>query len=117
MERRIEQRWVANASVSCRIPATPIPVTICNVSKRGCHVRIGELHDVRKGISILIDLTPDLTVLGRVIWQEGNDFGVRFDRPLTDDAVAQAVSGIEPERDPIARPASSVGSWLRAKLR
>lgn len=117
MERRTEQRWVANASVSCRIPATPIPVTICNVSKRGCQARIGERYDVRKGFSILIDLTPDLTVLGRVIWQKGNNFGVRFDRPLTEGEVAQAISGMEPESSPIARPVSSVGSWLRAKLR
>lgn len=118
VNRRASDRFAVNLAARCRVPATPHPVTLLDLSRTGCRVRISTVH-VTPGTTVHIDLNPAASVSGQVAWSGPQTAGVKFHRRL-DTAVAVQL-GIEDAPaaadDPIAVTDPARGGlqhWIRA---
>lgn len=88
MERRKTHRFKTDRAVQARIPATPVLVTVLDLSTAGCMIRY-DGPPIRPGTSILLDLSEMDEVSGQVIWRETEKMGVEFHQELAADAVAR----------------------------
>lgn len=91
MERRKSHRFKTDKVVQGRIPATPVLVTVLDLSTSGCMLRY-DGPPIRPGTSILLDLSELSEVAGQVIWRDTQLLGVQFDQDLTADAVVRMVA-------------------------
>jgi hypothetical protein len=76
VKRRVEPRWVAGATTSCRVPATPLSAKILDISRAGCPAQALRDDVAAKGAAIVLQLSPFLAAAGHIAWLRGRDFGL-----------------------------------------
>jgi hypothetical protein len=62
------------------------PAAMTNLSRTGA--KLADLHFGREGDEAMIQVAG-LSLMGRIMWVEGNSCGVRFDVPLDDRTVGE----------------------------
>jgi hypothetical protein len=117
-ERRASDRVRVDFATRCRVPATPYPATVLDVSRTGCRVEVSAAH-MAPGTTVHIDFDSAGSVSGVVAWSGAHTAGIKFHRYL-DTAVAVKM-GIEQPRAPEVpaielAPADPTGlqHWIRA---
>ena len=81
MEQRASFRFLADATVSCRVPASPTSATVSDISTKGCRLSF-DRGAVLPGSTILIELLPGFHTIGHVAWKKDNTAGIKFDTTL-----------------------------------
>jgi hypothetical protein len=123
-DRRHEERVASGASAIARIPASPHRVTLIDVSRTGCQIRVDGLA-VPAGATVNLDFGPGRQISGQVAWSQPRTAGIQFDRPLSGIlgaalGVESAVAvEIEPETrvEPVVQErALRLPHWLRSLL-
>ena len=100
-DRRSRKRVLAEADITCRIPAIPKRVKLLDVSASGCRLKVSGMR-VEPGATVHIDLPDGGCLSGTAIWYEAGKIGVNFDSELDDDqAVALGLMSAK------ARPATA----------
>lgn len=95
-------RYAVSVEATLLAPPACIPVTIKNISERGCRFTSAEVVAVGTPMAIQIGRVPPIS--GNVEWQVGPSHGMGFDRPLHDvilDHLRHFMSvppALEPER-------------------
>ncbi|WP_440116095.1 PilZ domain-containing protein [Tsuneonella sp. SYSU-LHT278] len=122
-DRRGDERIVSGASAIARIPASPHRVTLVDVSRTGCQIRVDGLA-VPLGATVNLDFGPGRQITGQVMWAQPRTAGIRFDRTLS--AIMAAALGVEPavgveieevcEKPPVQERALRLPHWLRSLL-
>jgi hypothetical protein len=80
VERRRSDRSNINATVFGRVPATPVAVTICDISIAGCRVQSD--GSMSPGSTVLLGLLNELEVAGQVVWRKNGWLGIKFHEPI-----------------------------------
>ncbi len=70
-----------------RIPATPVNVTVLDLSTSGCLVE-ATAPLIKQGRTILLSLSDSVEIAGQVVWQDGSRFGVQFHREISTDELS-----------------------------
>jgi hypothetical protein len=83
-ERRRCDRVPADVAIRCRVPASQHSGTLTDISRLGCRLIIHDFGVARIGATVHLDLAPDCTISGEVVWAGVGPAGVRFHRPLPD---------------------------------
>ena len=65
-----------------RIPATPIRVTVLDLSAGGCALDASGIA-IPKGTTILLELSPRVEAAGRIVWSDDEKIGIEFYDQLT----------------------------------
>ncbi|MCT2557561.1 PilZ domain-containing protein [Tsuneonella sp. YG55] len=114
-DRRGDARIESGASAIARIPASPHRVTLIDVSRTGCRIRVGGLA-VPVGATVTLDFGPDRRLSGQVVWAQPRTAGIRFDEALPGSLAAAL--GIEPAVGVVvdAGPASSAGPVAQGQM-
>ena len=81
MEQRDTDRFLAELTVNCRVPASPTSATISDISTSGCRIGIGS-GVVIPGGTILLELLPGFHAIGHVVWKAETEAGINFDQQL-----------------------------------
>lgn len=118
IERRAGDRFETDVTLTCRVPASPVPARILDLSHTGCKVGFRNLH-LEIGGSITLELANGDRIAGEIVWSHGSVAGVRFHRRLRSSAAI--FLGIEEPAAPVAevdlenaQPAKGVLShWYR----
>jgi hypothetical protein len=76
----------------CRVPASPIVVTIQNISSDGCKIAVGHCK-LQRGTTVLLEVSRDVHVLGRVLWTKLNLAGVKFESGLPAELLSAIIEG------------------------
>ena len=98
MERRTSHRVELSRRAIGRVPATPIEVTVLNLSATGCLMQVhGER--IAPGTTVLLNLTSELEVAGQVVRQAGDQVGLQFHHPLSAQLVMDLLGRDDPRRD------------------
>ena len=84
MDQRKSYRTKINRTVAGRIPATPITVTVLDLSTGGCAIEIGAIA-IPPGTTILLELSKKVEAGGRAVWSDAQRIGVEFYDRLTAD--------------------------------
>jgi len=117
-DRRSAERTATDVSLTCRIPATPQPATILDVSHHGCRIKVPGAP-VELGGTAQFELPGAGKVTGSVVWTHGRVAGVRFERALgTAAAVALGLEKAKPvealvEIEYPQQPAGILSHWFR----
>ena len=88
IERRGAHRFTANFRVAGRVPATPVEVTILNLSVRGCLLAHAQ-ESIRVGTTIVLDLSQLDAVTGQVVRQSGDQLAIEFHESLSPEALGR----------------------------
>lgn len=121
MERRRELRVETRVHLDCRIPALPSKGLMLDISRDGCRLRT-PMSKLEAGGTILLDLPGASRFPGRVVWINGIDAGVRFERPLSPlTSIALGIEQAEPALDETTSepeelsspPESLLRHWMR----
>lgn len=67
--------------LSARVPASPVPARILDLSHFGCRVALRDLH-LELGATITLEMANGDRVAGQVVWSHASQAGVRFHRRL-----------------------------------
>ena len=92
MEQRATFRFLADATVNCRVPASPRSATVSDVSTRGCRLSFDH-GAVLPGNTILIELLPGFHAIGKVVWKKDNTAGIEFDTTLDESFLDHVRAG------------------------
>jgi hypothetical protein len=79
-------------NVTCRMPASPRPAIVRDISYSGCKLEVPGAA-VELGGTALLEVPGTKSVSGRVVWAAGKMGGVQFERPL--GTPAAIVFGLE----------------------
>lgn len=117
-ERRSRQRAPIDVNLTCRMPATPQPATIRDISHYGCRIEVPGAP-IELGGTALIEVPGVGPVAGSVVWTRGRVAGVRFERSL--GSPAAIAFGLEQPRpaeilpDPVSRDefGGILSHWFR----
>lgn len=123
-DRRSDERIASGASAIARIPASPHRVTLIDVSRTGCQIRVDGLA-VPVGATVNLDFGPGRQISGEVMWSQPRTAGIQFKRTLS--GILAAALGVEPavvvEIEPQGRGAPvkleralRMPHWLRSLL-
>lgn len=86
MNKRSADRFESNIPTVARVPATLVTVTILDLSTSGCKLQTSsKLAQV--GATIIMSLTSQLDVGGRIVWQSDDTCGVEFDIRLHQELI------------------------------
>lgn len=125
-DRRVSDRLSSDASAIARIPASPHPVRLIDVSRTGCRIRTVDGIRVPLGSTVHLDFGPGRRMTGQVMWSEARSAGVRFDRTVSGPLAAalglEPTATVElepaPKEDPIpSGPALVIPHWLRRLIK
>lgn len=125
-DRRLEDRIASDASAIARIPASPHRVTLIDVSRSGCQIRLSDGIAVPVGSTVHLDFGPGRRMTGQVMWAGPRTAGVRFatavSGPLALALGIESAATVEVDQAPrmsktSSRPASLIPHWLRRLLR
>lgn len=125
VDRRRENRISSDAPAIARIPASPHRVTLIDVSKIGCQIRLVDGVAVPVGSTVHLDFGPGRRMTGMVMWSGPRTAGVQFVRavsgPLASALGVEPSAMVEVEEAPQAPqapsgPASLIPHWLRRLL-
>ena len=86
MDQRKVERTIACDRVSYRVGDTTAREPLRNLSVNGCQIG-GALGQFGKGDPIEVTLIDGISVVGVVAWKRDDEFGVAFDRPISDVTV------------------------------
>ena len=123
-ERRNDERIASSTSAIARIPASPHRVTLIDVSRSGCQIRVDGIA-VPLGATVNLDFGPGRRLTGQVMWSQPRTAGIRFSRPLSGTLAAalgvEPAVGVEIEPAEAAKPilqerALRLPHWLRSLL-
>lgn len=117
LERRISDRFETDVVLTCRVPASPVPARIVDLSHSGCRVRLHDLH-LELGGSITLELANGDRVAGEIVWSHGSNAGVRFHRRLRGSAAVflgiEQPAPVEPEAVPdLPETTGIISHWYR----
>ena len=84
-------RVSVNLWVVGRVPATPIVANLVDLSETGCRIHSHDGHLIAPGATILLNISTSSEVAGQIVWQRGEQFGVRFRVPISEELVQQLV--------------------------
>jgi hypothetical protein len=98
MDQRKSYRTKINRTVAGRIPATPITVTVLDLSTGGCAIEIGAIA-IPPGTTILLELSKKVEAGGRAVWSDAQRIGVEFYDRLTAD---ELLSVLRESRDDVS---------------
>jgi hypothetical protein len=124
-ERRRAGRVPSDASAIARIPATPHRVTLVDVSRTGCQIRLADGIAVPAGATVHLDFGSGRRMTGQVMWSGPRTAGVQFARavsgPLALALGVESAATVEVEEAPQPRqaasgPASLIPHWVRRLL-
>jgi hypothetical protein len=107
VQRRTKERLPVEATVNCRIPATPIASRINNISSDGCMAEITGAS-LQMGGTVLLELLEGWHVLGHVLWCEPTSYGIKFEQPRDRLVIAPMAA------DPAAPVDSTISASPRA---
>jgi len=118
MERRASDRVTADLATRCRVPATPHPATVVDLSRTGCRIRLATAH-LLPGTTVHIDLGRDETVSGMVAWTGAETAGIQFHRRLGTDVavqkgIVQASETATARIEAVAEARVGLQHWMRA---
>lgn len=122
-ERRQSDRIASDVSAIARIPASPHRVTLIDVSRTGCQVRVPCGIAVPTGSTVHLDFGPGRRLTGMVMWSGPRTSGIRFSQsisgPLASALGIEPAAMVEIEEAPLppAEPALRIPHWLRRILR
>lgn len=120
MDRRQHHRIATRALALCRMPATPIPAELADVSKSGCAVRVQNNVVGMGRATVILTFCDQVEVSGEIVWVDHNRFGVEFHRQLDDDTIRQLTQSV-PTRPRSAPPRVRVvvpqGTMLEGRRR
>jgi hypothetical protein len=77
------------------VPASPVQVTIENISIDGCKIALGKWQ-LERGTTVLLELREESHVIGRVVWTRLNTAGIKFESQMSPAGFAAAVAGLCP---------------------
>lgn len=123
-DRRREDRIASDAAAIARIPASPHRVTLIDVSRTGCQIRLCDTIAVPVGSTVHLDFGPGRRMTGQVMWAGPRTAGVRFARTLSGPLAlalgVESAATVEVEEAPKPRPPSGpaalIPHWLRRLL-
>ena len=100
MERRRDERVGTNMHLMCRVPARPRAAFMHDLSHTGCRLEFRE-QDLEPGGTVLLEPAGvRQQITGQVVWRNGHEVGIQFDRWLGNSAsVALGLAEPEPEPD------------------
>lgn len=103
LERRAGDRIEMDVKLACRVPASPVPARILDLSHFGCRVGFHDLH-LELGGTVTLEIANGDRVAGEVVWSQGSQAGIRFHRRLRSGTAIML--GIEQasEREPEIAP-------------
>jgi hypothetical protein len=100
MERRRDERIGTSLHLMCRVPARPRAAFMHDLSHTGCRLEFRE-REVEPGGTVVLEPSGIRQIAGQVVWANGYQVGVRFDRWLGKSAsVALGLDEPEPEPEP-----------------
>lgn len=114
MDQRKVERTIACDRVSYRVGDTTAREPLRNLSVNGCQIG-GALGQFGKGDPIEVTLIDGISVVGVVAWKRDDEFGVAFDRPISDVTVRYLGAALAqiplrgPELDRFGRPLPPLG--------
>jgi len=82
MDRRFDNRIGILREVECIIEGRSVEALLSNLSKSGCMISTLD-GIVEEGSAIEIALSNEKREPGKVVWQNGNNAGVQFDKHLS----------------------------------
>lgn len=103
MATRSSERIPVYCQTMARAPASPVLVTILDISKTGCRIE-SDSSLLQVGGTVLLDIPGDQQAAGQVVWRKQSSFGIRFYKELSEDVFAMATEASAP-----ATPASHFG--------
>ncbi len=118
LERRAGDRFEMDVTLTCRVPASPVPAKILDLSHEGCRIGFRNLH-LELGGSITLELANGDRVAGEIVWSHGSVAGVRFHRRLRSSTAIflgiEQPSAVEPEVVPSHSAPSDglISHWYR----
>lgn len=118
VERRAAERSPITVSLTCRMPASPRPATIRDVSRDGCRIEVPGAP-MELGATALLELPGAAKISGRIVWVHGRTAGVRFDRALRGPTAVMLgleqppTEVAEPEPEPLEKPSGLLHHWIR----
>jgi hypothetical protein len=102
MERRRDERIGTNLHLMCRVPARPRSAFMHDLSHTGCRLEFREREVEPGGTVVLEPAGVRQKIAGQVVWTNGYEAGVRFDRWLGNSAsVALGLEEPEPVPEPV----------------
>ena len=104
MDQRKSYRTKVNRTVVGRIPATPIAVTVLDLSTGGCAIEVGAIA-IPPGTTILLELSNLVEASGRVVWSDARRIGIEFYDRLTAD---ELLSGLRDDGNGSPRGATAI---------
>jgi hypothetical protein len=118
VERRSAQRKPIEITLTCRMPARPQAATLRDVTHQGCRIEVTGAP-IELGGTTLIEIPGAGKVAGSVVWTQGKEAGVRFERTL--GSPAAVALGLEQPKpvEIVPEPAVESGSagilrhWFR----
>ena len=120
MDQRKSYRTKVNRTVVGRIPATPIAVTVLDLSTGGCAIEVGAIA-IPPGTTILLELSNLVEAAGRVVWSDARRIGIEFYDRLTADELLSVLrddgngspSGATAIRDSFGRELPPLSAQIR----
>jgi len=98
MDQRKSYRTKINRTVVGRIPATPITVTVLDLSTGGCAIEVGSIA-IPPGTTILLELTKTVEAAGRAVWADAQRIGIEFYDRLSADELLSVLRDCRQESD------------------
>lgn len=81
MERRAHRRIDLVKSVSGRVPAFPLEITVLDIASSGCRIE-ARTNLLSIGSEVSLHLDDKIDVKGHVVWKDKQYYGIKFDRRL-----------------------------------
>lgn len=103
MDTRSSERTPVFCQIMARAPATPVPITVLDISRTGCKIE-SKSPLLQVGGTVLLDFTHGQQAAGQVVWHQQGSFGIRFYRALSAHSYAQLT-----EDSPRPLPMSNFG--------
>lgn len=81
MERRSKSRAPTEVAIRCRVPASPVQVTVKDITAEGCRIALGRWR-IQSGTTVVLEVNAEVNVIGRVIWTKLDTAGIKFESDL-----------------------------------
>lgn len=99
MERRDSYRMKTTRRISARVPATPIDVTVLDLSSTGCMIQIDHSAPIAARTTILLALAQHEDIAGEVVWRKRDRAGVQFHERIAVEQLLAMLKSDSPAGD------------------
>ena len=76
----------------CRVPASPVQVIVNDINADGCRIALGRWR-LQGGTTVVLEVSADVHVVGRVIWTQLDTAGIKFESNLPVELLAAIIEG------------------------